>query len=132
MLTKLLFSLHLTLSLQREKMKKIKPNRKFGGPQRDKILRRLKKCSRKDVFRNQSLGLRRLFGSLSCVINFYGNTTFDTLTLFASVLLLLKKLLLISIFIICKVLDSLLKEEINGKRTQFFLMSGKEVYFRVN
>ncbi len=120
MLTKLLFSLQLTLSLQRERIKKIKPNRKFGGPQRDKIERRLKKGSRKDVFRNQSLGLRRLFGFLSCVIICYGNTTFDTLTLFTSVLFLLKKLLLISIFIICKVLDSLLKEEINGKRTLNF------------
>lgn len=114
MLTKLVFLLQLTLSLQREKIKEIKPNRKFGGPQRDKILRRLRKGSRNDVFRNLSLRLRRLFGSLPRVMNFYGNLTFETLTLFISALFLLKKLLLLSIFVIFEVLDTLLKEDING------------------
>jgi len=114
MLTKLVFLLQLTLSLQREKIKEIKPIRKFGSPKRDKILRRLKKVSQNDVSRIKSLELRSLIGSLPRITNFYRNTAFDTLALFTLLLFLLKKLLLISILFICKVIDSLLNEEING------------------
>ncbi len=47
MLVKLIFLLHLTLSLQGEKIKKTRPIRKSGGIQRDKKLRRLKKSGQK-------------------------------------------------------------------------------------
>lgn len=109
MLLKLIFLLQLTLLLQKEKIKKSRPIRKYVGPQRDKILRRLKKGGR-----NQSLGIKRLFGYLPRVINFYGQTTFDTLALLTTVLFLLKKLLLLSILIICRVLESLLDQDNNG------------------
>jgi hypothetical protein len=114
MLLKLIFLLQLTLLLQKEKIKKSRPVRKYGGPQRDKILRRLKKVGRNHVSRNQSLGLKRLFGYLSRIINFYGQTTFDTLALLTTVLFLLKKLLLLSILVICRVLESLLNQDNNG------------------
>ena len=64
MLIKLIFLLQLTLSLQGEKEKKIRTIRKSGGPQRDKILRRLKKGLEIDIFRNKTLRLRSLFESL--------------------------------------------------------------------
>ena len=114
MLLKLIFLLQLTLLLQKEKIKKSKPIRKYVGPQRDKILRRLKKGGRNDVSRNQSLGIKRLFGYLPRVINFYGQTTFDTLALLTTVLFLLKKLSLLSILIICRVLESLWDQDNNG------------------
>ena len=109
MLLKLIFLLQLTLLLQKEKIKKSRPIRKYVGPQRDKILRRLKKGGR-----NQSLGIKRLFAYLPRVINFYGQTTFDTLALLTTVLFLLKKLLLLSILIIYRVLESLLDQDNNG------------------
>jgi hypothetical protein len=114
MLLKLIFLLQLTLSLQKEKIKKSKPIRRYCGPQRDKKLRRLKKGGRIHVSRNQSLGLKRLFGYLPRVFNFYGKTTFDTLALLTTVLFLLKKLLLLSILVICRVLESLLNQDFNG------------------
>lgn len=114
MLLKLIFLLQWTLSLQKEKIKRSKPIRKHGGPQRDKILHRLKKDSRNDRSRNSSLGQRRLFEYLPRVINFYGQTSLDTLALLTTILFLLKKLLLLSILAICRVLDSLLNEDVNG------------------
>ncbi len=114
MLIKLIFLLQLTLSLQGEKSKKIRAVCKSGGIQRGKIFRRLKKGSRIDIFRNKSLGLRSLFESILRVINFYKPAPFDTLVIFTSVLFLLKKSLLLSILVICKILHSLLNEDING------------------
>ncbi|WP_144730420.1 hypothetical protein [Candidatus Nitrosocosmicus arcticus] len=114
MLTKLIFLLQLTLSLQRELIKGRKPIRKLGHPKRGKILRRLKKVSRNDVSRIKLLELNSLFGSLPRVTNIYRGTAIDALALFTLLLFLLKKLLLISILFICRVIDSLLNEEING------------------
>ncbi|MDN5846002.1 MAG: hypothetical protein L0H53_06985 [Candidatus Nitrosocosmicus sp.] len=111
---KLKFLLQLTLLLQKERIKESKPIRKYGGPQRDKILRRLKKGRRNDVFGNQSWGLIRLFGYLPRVINFYRQTIVNTLALLTTILFLLKKLLLLSILVICRVLDSLLSQDVNG------------------
>ena len=114
MLMKLIFLLRLTLSLQEQRIRKTKPIRKSGGPQRDKKLRRLKKSGRDNKFKNQSVGLGRLSRYLPPVIDFYEFPTFDTLALLSIVLILLKKLLLLSIIVICRVLDSLLNEDING------------------
>lgn len=114
MLLKLIFLLQVTLSLQKEKIKNSKPIRRYCGPQRDIKLRRVKKGGRNHVSRNQSLELKRLFGYLPRVLNFYGQTTFDTLALLTTVLFLLKKLLLLSILVICRVLDSLLNQDVNG------------------
>ena len=61
MLIKLIFLLHLTLSVQGEKIWKTKPIRKSGGIQRNKKLRRPKKVDRNDIFRSQSLRIRSLF-----------------------------------------------------------------------
>jgi hypothetical protein len=113
MLKKLIFLLQLTLSLQKEKIKKSKPIRRYCGPQRDKKLHRLKKGGRNQVSGNQSLGLKRLFGYLPRVLNFYGQTTIDTLALLTTVLFLLKKLLLLSILVIYRVLDSFLNQDFN-------------------
>ena len=79
MLIKLIFLLQLTLSPQGEKEKKIRTIRKSGGPQRDKILRRLKKGTRNDIFRKRTLRLRSLFEFLLPVINFCRPAPFDTL-----------------------------------------------------
>ena len=114
MLIKLILLLQLTLSLQGKKIKKTNPIRKYGGPQRDKILRRLKEGRQNNVSRYKSLGIRRLFGYLPRVVNFYGEATFDTVALLTTILFLLKKLVLLSILLICKVLDSLLNANVNG------------------
>ena len=107
MLMKLLL-LQLTLSLQRKKTKKIRPVCKSGGAQRDTILRRLKKSTKNSIYRNQSLRARSLFESLLRVINFYGTAPSDALVLSTSVLFLLKRLILLSILIICRILHSLM------------------------
>ena len=114
MLIKLIFLVQLTLSPQGEKEKKIRTIHKSGGPQRDKILRRLKKGTRNDKFRKRTLRLRSLFESLLPVINFCRPAPFDTLVLITSVLFLLKKLLLLSILVICRILHNLMYEDING------------------
>ena len=82
-------------SLQGEKIRKTKPNRKASGPQRDKKLRRLKKSGLNNILKNQSIGLRRLFRYLWQVIDFYEPATFDMLTILTTMLFLLKKLLLL-------------------------------------
>ena len=114
MLTKLIFLLQSTLSLQTKKTKKKRPVRKSGGPQRDKKLRMLKRNTSNNIFKNQSLGLKILFESLSCVLNFYRASPFDILALFTIVLFLLKKLLLLSTLVICRLLDNLLNGDMNG------------------
>jgi len=53
-------------------------------------------------------------GFLPQVINFYGLATFDTLVLFKALLFVLKKLLLLSMLVICRMLDNLLSDDING------------------
>ena len=114
MLVKLIFLLQVTMSLQGEKAKKIRAIRKSGRIRRGKILHRLKKGPKIDKLRNKSLGLEGLFESLKRVRDFYRPTPFDTLALFTFVLFLLKKLLLLSILVICKILHSLIYEDING------------------
>src|SRR5688500_11558857 len=114
MLTKLIFLLQSTLSLQTKKAKKKRPVRKSGGPRRDIKLRMLKRNTSNNIFNNQSLELRILFESLSRVINFYVAVPFDILALFTIVLFFLKKLLLLSTLIICRILDNLLNGDTNG------------------
>ena len=114
MLVKIIFLLHLTLSVQGEKIWKTKPIRKSGGIQRNKELRRPKKSGRNVIFRSQSLRVRRLFRYLPRVINFYGSATFDTSVLLTTLLFILKKFLLLLILAICRVIDSLLNEDISG------------------
>ena len=114
MLIKLIFLVQLNLSPQGEKEKKIRTIHKSGGPQRDKILRRLKKGTRNDIFRKRTLRLRGLFEFLLPVVNLCRPAPFDTLLLITSVLFLLKKLLLLSILVICRILHYLMYEDING------------------
>ena len=129
MLMKLLFLLHLTLSVQREKIWKTKPIRKSGGIQRNKELRRPKKSGRNVIFRSQSLRIRRLFRYLPRVINFYGSATFDTWVLLTFLLFILKKFLLLLILAICRVIDSLLNEDISGKwNLTFFLVEHISIF----
>ena len=114
MLTKLIFLLQSTLSLQTKKTKKKRPVRKSGGPLRDKKLRMLKRNTSNNIFKNQSWGLKILFESLSCVLNFYRASPFDILALVTIALFLLKKLLLLSTLVICRILDNLLNGDMNG------------------
>ena len=114
MLIKLIFLLHLTLSVQGEKIWKTKLIRKSRGIQRNKKLRSPKKSRQNAIFRSQSLRIRRLFRYLPRVIKFYGSATFDTWVLLTTLLFILKKFLLLLILAICRVIDSLLKEDING------------------
>ncbi len=120
MLTKLILLLHLTLSVQGVKIWKTKSIRKSGGIQRNKKLRRPKKSGLNVIFKSQSLRVRRLFGYLPHLINFYGSATFDTSFLLTTLLFLLKKFLLLLILAICSVIDSLLKEDINGNWKDLF------------
>ncbi|HKX97743.1 MAG TPA: hypothetical protein VJL78_07925 [Candidatus Nitrosocosmicus sp.] len=104
-----------TLSLQTKKgIKKKRPVRKSGGPRGDKKLRMLKRNTSNNIFKNQSLGLKILFESLSCVLNFYRASPFDILALVTIALFLLKKLLLLSTLVICRILDNLLNGDMNG------------------
>ena len=113
MLTKLIFLLHLTLSVRGVKIWKTKPIRKSRGIQRNKKLRRPKKSGQKLIFISRSLRVR-LFRYLLSVINFYESATFDISVLLTTMLFILKKFLLLLILAICSVIDSLLKEDING------------------
>jgi hypothetical protein len=114
MLTKLIFLLHLTLSIQGVKIWKTKSTRKSRGIYRNKKLHRPKKRGQNVIFTSQSLRLRRLFRYLPSVINFYGSATFDTSVLLTTLLFILKKFLLLLILAISRVIDSLLNEDING------------------
>lgn len=114
MLIKLIFLVQLNLSPQGVKEKKIRTIHKSGGPQRDKILHRLKKGTRNDVFRKRTLRLRRLSEFLLPVVNFCRPAPFDAWVLITSVFFLLKKLLLLSILVICRILHNLIYEDING------------------
>ena len=114
MLTRLIFLFQVTFTLKQVKIKKLKPVRKLVCSNQEKVRRGFKGFSRDKIVRNQSLRLRKLFRPLLCIIDFYRNTTFDGSALFTLVLLLLKKLLLISIFIICKLMDDLLDKVMNG------------------
>ena len=126
MLVKIIFLLHLTLSVQGEKIWKTKPIRKLGGIQRNKELRRPKKGGRNVIFRSQSLRIRRLFRYLPRVINFYGSATFDTWVLLTFLLFILKKFLLLLILAICRVIDGLLNEDINGNWNLTFFWIGQQ------
>jgi hypothetical protein len=114
MLIKWIFLLQVTLSQQQEKIKKLKPFGKLVLSNREKIRGVLEGFRRGNMVVNQWLRLRRLFKLLLCLIEFYGNKTYDPLALFTLSLLLLKKLLLFSIFIICKLIDDLLDDLIKG------------------
>lgn len=114
MLINLIFLVQLNLSPQGEKEKKIRTIYKSGGPQRDKILRRLKKGTRNDIFRKRALRLRSLFEFLLPVVNFCRPAPFDTWVLITSVFYLLKKVLLLSILVICRILHNIMYEDING------------------
>ena len=114
MLTKLIYLFQVTFSLKQVKIKKLKPIRKLVRSNQEKVRRGFKGFSRDNVVKNQSLRLRKLFRTILCIIDFYGNTTFEGSSLFTLVLLLLKKLLLISIFIICKLMDNILDKVMNG------------------
>ena len=108
MLMKWIFLLQVTLSLKQEKIKELNPVGKSVCSNREKIRRGFEEFSRDNVVINQSLRLRRLFKLLLYNINFYVNKTYDPLTLFTLPLLLLKKLLIMAIFIICKLMGDLL------------------------
>ena len=114
MLRKLIHLFQVTFSLKQVIIKKLKPVRKLVRRNQEKVRRGFKGFSRDNVVRNQSLRLRKLLRTLLCITDFYRNTTFDGSVLFTLVLLLLKRLLLISIFIICKQMDDLLDEVMNG------------------
>jgi len=114
MLMKLIFLLHLTFSLQGDKTRKTKLIRDSAGhTKRKKKLHRLKNDGLNKLSRNLSWRLR-LLGFLPQVITFYGLTKFDTLVLFKALLFVLKKLLLLSKLVICRMLDRLLSDDING------------------
>ena len=114
MLTKLILLLQVTLSLKQERIKELKPAGKLVRSNREKTGRGFKGFSGENMFMSQSLKLRRLFKLPLCIIHFHGTRTYDPLTVFILSLLLLKKLLLFSIFIICKLLDDLLDDLIKG------------------
>ena len=106
--------LQVTLSLKQEKIKELNPVVNLVRSNQEKIRRGFKGFSGDNMFRNKSLRLRRLFRLHLCIIGFHRNKIDDPLTVFTLSLLLLKKLLLVSIFIICKLLDDLLDELIKG------------------
>ena len=111
---KLIFLLHLTFSLQGDKTRKTKLILDSAGhTKRKKKIRRLKKEGLNDRYKKRSWR-SRLFGFLPRVINFYGLSTFDTSTLLKTLLFVLKKLFLLSMLTICRMLDSLLNDDING------------------
>jgi hypothetical protein len=114
MLMKLIILLHLTFSMQGDKTMKSKiiPD-SACSTKRKKKLRRLKDDGLNNVFRNRSWR-SRLFRFLPQVLNFYVLATFDTLLLLKSLLFVLGKLFLLSILVICKILDILLNDDING------------------
>ena len=114
MLIKWIFFLQVTLSQQQEKIKKLKPVGKLVCDNREKIRGGLKGFRGDNMVVDQWLRLRRLFKLLQCLIDFNGNKTYDPSTLFTLSLLLLRKLLLFSIFIVCKLIDDLLDELIKG------------------
>src|SRR4029079_19058104 len=114
MLIKLLFLLHLTLSVQREKIWKTKPIRKSGRIQRNQKPRRLKKSGRSVIVKSQSIRVRRLFGFLPFGINFYASATFDISVLFTGILFILKKFLILLILAICRIIASLLNDDVHG------------------
>lgn len=114
MLIKWIFLLHVTLSQPQEKIKKLKPVGKLVRDNREKIRGELKGFRGDNMVVDQWLRLRRLFKLILCLIDFHGNKTYDPLTLFTLSLLILRKLLLLSIFIICKLVDDLLDELIKG------------------
>ena len=111
---KWIFLLQLTLSLRQEKKKELNPVGKLVRSNREKIRRGFEGFSGDNVVINQWLRLRRLFKLLLYNIDFHGNKTYDPWTLFTLSLLLLKKLLIMAMFIICKLMDDLLDELING------------------
>jgi hypothetical protein len=111
---KLIFLLHFTLSLQIDKTRKTKLIRYSAGrTKRKKKLRRLKKDGLNNLFKNRSWRLR-LLGFLHQAINFCGLATFDILVLLKTLLFVLRKLFLLSIPVICRMLDSLLNDDTNG------------------
>ncbi len=114
MLVKRIFLLQLTLSLKQIKIKETTPIRKSARNNREKIRHGLEEFSGNNIVMNQWLRLKRLFKLLHCIINFQGNKTYGLLTVFTLSILLLKKLLLILIFVICKLMDDLLDELIKG------------------
>jgi hypothetical protein len=114
MLIKWILLLQVTLSQQQAKIKKLKPVGKLVRSNPEKIRGGLKGFRGDNMVVDQWLRLRRLFKLLLCLIDFHGNKTYDPLILFTLSLLLLRKLLLFSIFIICKLIDDLLDELIKG------------------
>ncbi len=114
MLTKRIFLLQLTLSLKQIKIKEINPIRKLARNNRKIIRLGLEEFSGNNIVMNQWLRIKRLSKLLHCIVNFHGNKTYDPLTVFTLSLLLLKKLLLILLFVICKLMNDLLDELIKG------------------
>ncbi len=114
MLTKLIFLLHLTLSVQRVKIWKTKSTHRSRSIYRNKKLHRPKKSGQNVIFKSQSLRVGRLFRYFPFVINFYGSATFDISVLLTTMLFILKKFLLLLILAISTVIDGLLSEDING------------------
>ena len=111
---KLIFLLHLTFSLQGDKTRKTKLVRDSAGrTKRKRKLHRLKKDALNNLLRNRSWR-SRLLGYLPPVINFYGLATFNTFALLKILLFVLTKLFLLSMLVICRMLDSLLSDDING------------------
>lgn len=114
MLMKLIFLLHLTLSLQGDNTRKTKLILDSAGrTKRKRKLHRLKKDALNNLFRNRSWR-SRLLGYLPPVINFYGLATFDTFALLKTLLFVLTKLFLLSMLVICRMLESFLNDDING------------------
>lgn len=111
---KLIFLLHLTFSVQGDKTRKTKLIRDSAcRTKRKKKLCRLKNNGLNNLFKNRWCR-SRLIGFLSWVINFSGLTEFDTLALLKTLLFVLRKLFLLSMLIICRMLDSLLNNDLYG------------------
>lgn len=114
MLMKLVFLLHLTFSMQEDKTRKTMIIRDFAGrTERKKKLRRFRNDGLNNIFENRSWRLR-LLRFLPRVINFYGFVTLDTSALLRTLLLALRKLFLLSMLVICRMLDRLLNDDIDG------------------
>ena len=114
MFIKLIFVLQVTLSLLHEKINEVNTVRKSVRCNREKIRSGLEGFSWDNMVITRLLRVRRFFMLLLCIIDFHINKIYDPLTTNTLSLLLLKKLLLGSIFVICKLMGDLLDELING------------------
>lgn len=114
MLRKWIFLLQVTLSVKQEKIRELNPVETLVRSNREKIRRRVEGFRGDNIVVNKTVRLRRLFNLLFCILYFHRYKAYDPLTLFTLSIFLLKKLLLILIFIVCKLMDDLLNELLEG------------------